>query len=94
MLKLLSVIIYFLREMIFDSKDEYDFKSAKFNARKFAVLLVTLLLLLFSCFFFERCLMLARENIELKLQLSELGAKNTESVSSDSAKRGRKNAHH
>ena len=44
--KLLSVIIYFLREMIFDSKDEYDFKSAKFNARKFATLLVMLLLLL------------------------------------------------
>ena len=94
MLKGLSIFIYFLREMIFDSKEEYDFKSAKFNARKFAVMLMVLLLLLLTGFFFERSWKLAKENISLKLQLSEQCEKNAEQTSSDSANRGKKNAHH
>lgn len=34
---ILKIIMYVLRELVFDSKDEYDFSSAKFNFRKFTV---------------------------------------------------------
>ena len=32
-----KIILYVILELVFDSKDEYDFNSAKFNYRKFTV---------------------------------------------------------
>lgn len=43
MLQLLRTLFYLVRELIFDHKDEYDFKSAQFNSRKVMVFVIVLL---------------------------------------------------
>ena len=40
MLHIWKIILYGIRELVFDSKDEYDFNSAKFNYRKFTVAII------------------------------------------------------
>lgn len=43
MFQFAKLIFYLLRELIFDNKEEYDYKSAKFNARKFIILIIIML---------------------------------------------------
>lgn len=40
---IIKIVVYLLRELVFDNKEEYDFKSAKFNIRKVLVLILIVL---------------------------------------------------
>jgi hypothetical protein len=64
--KLVALLFSFLRELIFDSKEEFDFKSSKFNARKFTVLILIVFSLFLNLLFAQRLYSLARQNVELK----------------------------
>jgi hypothetical protein len=65
MLKILTIFIYFVRELIFDSKEEYDFKSSKFNTRKFTVFVFVILSLSFNIFISYKVIKIAKHNVEL-----------------------------
>lgn len=86
MLKLLSVLSYFLRELIFDSKDEYDWSSSKFNMRKVAIFLVLALSITLNMFLGNRTVALASSIVDLKKQVEQLKTpeKNPKPVPSDS----------
>lgn len=87
MLKLLSVLSYFLRELIFDSKDEYDLSSSKFNMRKVAVFLVLALSITLNLFLGNRTVALASANVDLRKQIElkqKASEKNPKPVPSDS----------
>lgn len=66
MLRLLSILSYFLKELIFDSKDEYDLMSSKFNMRKVAVFVVSIACVSLNVFLVHRTMTLASEIVELK----------------------------
>lgn len=59
MFKLLSILVFFLRELIFDSKEEYNFKSAHFNPRKFSILVLIFVLLMVNAYFIDKLYTLA-----------------------------------
>lgn len=54
MLYIVKLLFYLVRELVFDNKDEYDIKSAKFNTRKFMVLIVVVMTILSNCWLFYR----------------------------------------
>ena len=61
MIQIAKLFLYLLRELIFDSKDEYDFKSKKFNARKFIVLILLSLSFVLNTWLFYRFSLLAKQ---------------------------------
>lgn len=72
MLKLLSIFSYFFKELIFESKEEYDFKSSKFNMRKFLVFSIILMSIFLNIFLMNRVYRLALANTEYKKTLRTL----------------------
>ncbi len=48
LIKILQLFTYFIKEILFDKKEEYDFRHPGFNPRKFIILLILLLLLMTS----------------------------------------------
>jgi len=64
MIKILSMLVYFLKELIFDTAEESDFISHKFNARKFIVFLLITLSFIMNIFFMYRLYNLSLKNIE------------------------------
>jgi hypothetical protein len=72
MLKILTIFIYFIRELIFDSKDEYDFKSSKFNTRKFTVFIFVIASLAANVFISYKVIKIAKHNVELMATMVEL----------------------
>lgn len=67
MFKLLSTLLYFIRELIFDSSDEYSFNSPSFNSRKAMVFVIVTFSFAMNLFLLERTYYLATMNIELSL---------------------------
>lgn len=86
MFKLLQMVIYFLKELIFDKKDELDIKSSKFNTRKFTVFMIVLCSLILNMFCFYRIFNLAKHQIEYREYIEKSCVKNSENVPSDSEK--------
>jgi len=84
MFKILKMIVYFLKELIFDKKDELDIKSSKFNTRKFSVLMIVLCSLILNVFCFIRIYSLAKHQIEYKEYVEKSCTKNNQNVPSDS----------
>jgi hypothetical protein len=85
-----KLIFYLLRELIFDSKDEYNYKSRKFNTRKFLILILFCLSVSVNAWIFYRYLLLATEHLNLKAVCEKVipprpGVKNPPNVSSDRA---------
>jgi hypothetical protein len=72
MFKIFTIFTYFIRELIFDSKDEYDFKSSKFNTRKFTVFILVVGSITANVYIVYRSIKLASSNIELKKESIEL----------------------
>jgi hypothetical protein len=101
MLKLLSMLSYFFKELFFDSKEEYDIKSSKFNIRKTLAFTLTFTSFALNMFLVNRIYDLATENIKLTEEVTKLQAlkvpskekfsansgKNTTETPSDSRKR-------
>lgn len=69
--QLLSVFWFFVREMLFDSKDEYDLNSKKFNTRRFTIALLLLFLFVSEIYTITRVYTLAREVVELNAAVYE-----------------------
>lgn len=65
LLKALKIFYYVLRELVFDNKEEYDFKSLKFNTRKFIVTIMMMLSILLNVWLFYRFYSLATTHMEL-----------------------------
>lgn len=72
MLKILTIFIYFIKELIFDSKDEYDFKSSKFNTRKFIVFIFIVTSVIANVFISYKVIKIAKHNVELMVNVTEL----------------------
>ena len=51
MLKIILIFISFIRELLYNSKDEYNYSSSKFDTSK-AVLFIVIVSLVLSSFFF------------------------------------------
>lgn len=69
--QLLSVFWFFIKEMLFDSKDEYDINSKKFNARRFTIALLLLFLFVAEIYSVTRMYDMAKEVVELKAVIYE-----------------------
>ena len=72
MFKLLSILTYFIRELVFDSKDEYDFSSPKFNSRKFIVFLAIIFSMLINLFTITKVFNLAKDKIHNNTIITQL----------------------
>lgn len=69
--QLLSVFWFFIKEMLFDSKDEYDLNSKKFNARRFTIALLLLFLFVGELYSISRLYSMAKEVVELRAAIYE-----------------------
>ncbi len=63
--KTLKVLYYVLRELVFDNKEEYDFNSPKFNARKFIVTMMMLFSFSLNTWLLYRFTVVAMNNVVL-----------------------------
>lgn len=63
--KALKALYYMLRELVFDNKEEYDFSSAKFNARKFIVTLMMMFSISLNAWLLYRFTVVAMHNMAL-----------------------------
>ena len=63
--KALKVLYYVLRELVFDNKEEYDFSSTKFNARKFIVTVMMLFSISLNAWLLYRFTVIAMNNVTL-----------------------------
>lgn len=61
MFQIIKLVFYVLREMIFDNKDEYDYKSSKFNARKMTFLVLMILSLVLNGWMLYRFIIVSQE---------------------------------
>jgi len=91
MFRIITMLVYFFRELIFESKEEYDFKSRKFNSKKVLLFILVLLSFTANMFFVNRIYHLAVDNAKLRKELRDAGhlvsqGKNSPTVSSDSGK--------
>jgi len=72
MFKIISIIVYFIRELIFDNKEEYNIKSSKFNTRKFIIFTIIMLSMIVNIFAIDKTYTLAKKNLEFQKKLLEL----------------------
>lgn len=82
-MKLLFILIKFFRDIIFDSKDEYDFKSSAFNTRKFFILILISLLSFTNIVTFKKLIIITKHNIELSEELANHENKFKEKINSN-----------
>ncbi len=85
MVKIFSLLLYFFKEIVFDNKEEYNFKSSKFNTRKFIVLIIVIMSVLVAVTMTSRTYALAKTNLELKENYKSC-TKNKGSAPSDERK--------
>lgn len=72
MLKLLALVLYFFRELVFDSMEEHDFKSPKFDFKKVALFVILVLSFTLNIFLIDRAFTVASTNIELREKIKTL----------------------
>ena len=79
MFKIATIVFYFIRELLFDSRKEYDFRSAEFDSRKIIFFLLLSLSLVGNWVLGVRSIALAHEAIansekiqELEIQIADL----------------------
>lgn len=66
MSKILNLLLYFFKEIIFEHKDEHDFQKKEFNTRKMVVCLLLIISFATNILFLERIYKLAITNIGLR----------------------------
>ena len=72
MFKLATIVFYFIRELLFDSKKEYDFKSAQFDSRKMIFLVLLYLSIVLNWILVVRTVELAHEAIANSEKINQL----------------------
>lgn len=70
MFQFAKLMFYLFRGLIFDNKDEYDFKSVKFNSRKFIVLLLIVTSFVMNIWLLYRFVQISIELRDLREQVS------------------------
>ena len=86
-MQLLTMFFRFLREMIFDHKDEYTFSSPGFNTKKVMLVVILIFSLFCNAFLVYNFFKIGSNYIELKAELKTLKAsKNNNLPLSDSQK--------
>lgn len=83
MYKLISMLVVFLLEVVFDSKEEYDVTSPKFSMRKMFVFITVILLSVTTGLLGERVVSLAKTNMNLQEENKRLSVKINHPDSSD-----------
>jgi len=68
-LQIFKLFVLLLKDLIFDHPDEHNFRSSKFNARKFAVFALVVSLIVFDVAVLSKAVEMAKETTELKAQL-------------------------
>lgn len=71
MLKIITAILVFIRELVFESKDEYDFKSRKFNPIKSIAYLIIVFSLVLNYFLINRVYTMAGTSLAMKKKIEE-----------------------
>lgn len=71
MLHFAKLVFYLFRELIFDNKEEYDFKSARFNTRKFLILILITLSFVVNVWVIYRFIGVAVELVTTKSTLEQ-----------------------
>lgn len=72
MFKIASIIFYFVRELIFDHKREYDFTSPDFDSRKMIFFLLLIVSISFNWVLMTRSFALAKESLRDHQTIEEL----------------------
>lgn len=85
-IRITIMIVNCLRELIFDSREEYDFRSRMFNMRKVLIFVLMFASLVANLIFVNRIYTLAVENVKLKKEIRVMSLKNTLPPPSDSEK--------
>lgn len=75
MFKVALMTIAFLKEIIFESKDEYDLTSSKFSFRKVGLFIFAVILVFYSIFITYRLASLASDVVVLRKQNADLNVK-------------------
>ena len=83
-MKILSALIYLLRELIFDYEEEYNFRSPKFNSKKVITFFLILGSLILNVLLINKVYVLAKQNSELRQKFEIAAVKNDTVASSDS----------
>lgn len=68
----LKLIYLLLRGLVYDNKDEFDFKSTKFNSRKFIILIVLFLSMMLNIALFFRFWAVSGEYIHYREEAEKL----------------------
>lgn len=71
MWKLLSMPLFFFRELIFESKEEYDINSTYFNTKKVLAFSILILSIILNVLLVIRVVSLAVANLDLKEALDK-----------------------
>lgn len=71
MWKLLSMPLFFFRELIFESKEEYDINSTSFNTKKVLAFSILILSIILNVLLVIRVVSLAVTNLDLKEALDK-----------------------
>lgn len=71
MINIIKLLFYLLRELIFDNKEEYDFRSSKFNTRKFIVLILVTMSFVINGWLLYRFISVANEYLRCKTMIEE-----------------------
>ena len=72
MLKVIKIIYHLLCEIFFDSKEQYDFSSEKFNGLRFGGVIVFLASLVLNGYLFEQYWKLSDVRVQCERQLDSL----------------------
>jgi hypothetical protein len=72
MLKLIKIFYQLLCEIFFDSKEQYDFRSEKFNGLRFGGVIVFLASILLNAYLFEQYWKLSDVRVQCERQLDHL----------------------
>lgn len=84
---MIKLITYFAKEIVFDNKEEGDFRSSKFNPRKFILFMITVTFMIITPMIMMRAVEIAKENRELILKIEQHVCKIQQDASSDSSSR-------
>ena len=71
-MQLVSIIFYFIRELLFDSKKEYDFRSPQFDPRKMIFFVLTAISICVNIFLIGRVVTIAHESVKDSDKIREL----------------------
>ena len=75
MIKFLVILYTFLRELVFDSKEEYNPRSHLFDLRKVSIYLLLVIFSSLTPYILYRCVVIAKENLEMQEKIKTMQVK-------------------